>query len=421
MAVYKAVFLKTRIKTDGSARIRIRVSHNQSHSYISTDMHIDSSQFSNKKGRMIKGPNIIFVNSRITTIIDEYQRKEISLGDKIQTMSAAELKEFLLRGKTKSNEINFIEFLREECPGLVEKESTGQNFIWLANSLESFIGPLLPVSNITPGFLKDYEKFLRERGVNKGVRNYMATLRSGFGKCRDMYNDEDNGIYLIPHYPFGGKKRGKLAGKKYVVPKASDHSKHHFLDEEEMLKFLTFKSDASNLQYARDMFMLSFFLIGIESIDLFNAPKPDRTGRLNFVRSKTGHEFSIKVTPEAKEIIRRYEGKNRLIDASERFSSQKAFMDNINRNLRGEERKNNPGVVGVLEIEKGVTTKWARHTWATWARNKLRIHKDDVALCLGHKDMDNQTTDIYHFDDYTIQDDSNRRVIDFLIGMLVNV
>jgi len=67
-----------------------------------------------------------------------------------------------------------------------------------------------------------------------------------------------------------------------------------------------------------------------------------------------------------------------------------------------------------LKIDKPVTTKWARHTWATIARNDCRINKDDVALCLGHQDQNNRVTDMYVKYDYTIIDDSNRKVIDFV-------
>jgi len=53
------------------------------------------------------------------------------------------------------------------------------------------------------------------------------------------------------------------------------------------------------------------------------------------------------------------------------------------------------GIFPKLGIDKPVTTKWARHSWATIARKNCRISKDDVALCLGHEDADNLVTDIY--------------------------
>ena len=64
----------------------------------------------------------------------------------------------------------------------------------------------------------------------------------------------------------------------------------------------------------QDMFMLMFYLIGVNSIDLYKA-SPDSIvdGRFEYKRSKTGRLFSIKVEPEAMEIIERYKGKEHLL------------------------------------------------------------------------------------------------------------
>ncbi|RLA75485.1 MAG: hypothetical protein DRG30_04440 [Epsilonproteobacteria bacterium] len=91
-------------------------------------------------------------------------------------------------------------------------------------------------------------------------------------------------------------------------------------------------------------------------------------------------------------------------------------MKYINIQLHGSNSKTKKvkGIFPKLGIDKPVTTKWARHTWATIARNDCRINKDDIALCLGHQDIDNQVTDMYIKYDYSIIDDSNRKVIDFV-------
>lgn len=160
-----------------------------------------------------------------------------------------------------------------------------------------------------------------------------------------------------------------------------------------------------------------FLLIGIESKDLFFLGKP-RAGRLNYDRFKTGGEFSIKVEPEAEAIINKHPGERLLINAGERFQAHKSFTRYINSHLHGEKAyKNKPEIPGIfpkMGISKPVTTKWARHTWATIARNYAGINKDDVALCLGHQDTDNRVTDTYLHYDYSIIDTSNRKVIDML-------
>ena len=63
------------------------------------------------------------------------------------------------------------------------------------------------------------------------------------------------------------------------------------------------------------------------------------------------------------------------------------------------------------ELEIGpITTYWARHTWATIARNVCRLPMDDIRRALGHGQK--TTTDIYVNEDYRIIDEANDKVIE---------
>lgn len=84
-----------------------------------------------------------------------------------------------------------------------------------------------------------------------------------------------------------------------------------------------------------------------------------------------------------------------LLNVSDRFKHNKSFYRAINNYLHGDKSHNIEGIFPKLGINKPVTTKWAKHAWATIARNDFRINKDDVALCLGHEDSDNRVTDMY--------------------------
>ena len=86
-------------------------------------------------------------------------------------------------------------------------------------------------------------------------------------------------------------------------------------------------------------------------------------------------------------------------------------MKKIGQSILVELRKEDPEA----SFPQNISTNWARHTWATIARNDCRINKDDVALCLGHEDSDNKVTDVYIQYDYSIIDESNRKVLDTLI------
>ena len=75
----------------------------------------------------------------------------------------------------------------------------------------------------------------------------------------------------------------------------------------------------------RDIFMLMFYLIGINAIDLFNAEKLNGN-RLEYRRSKTSRLYSIKVEPEAMQIIERYKGETHLLDIMDNYANYKDFL-----------------------------------------------------------------------------------------------
>jgi integrase len=56
---------------------------------------------------------------------------------------------------------------------------------------------------------------------------------------------------------------------------------------------------------------------------------------------------------------------------------------------------------------------WFRHTWATIARNKCGVSKDDIDMCLNHIG-NNPMADVYIDYDWSIIDRANRKVLDYV-------
>lgn len=69
----------------------------------------------------------------------------------------------------------------------------------------------------------------------------------------------------------------------------------------------------------RDLFKLTFMLIGINFADLCSLTEV-KEGRVNYTRAKTHKPYSIKVEPEAMELINAYRGKKQLLN----------YLDNCN-------------------------------------------------------------------------------------------
>lgn len=165
----------------------------------------------------------------------------------------------------------------------------------------------------------------------------------------------------------------------------------------------------------RDMFKLSFMLIGINPIDLFRLNNMQK-GRISYRRAKTHKLYSIKVEQEALEIINKYSGEKNLLNLADRWNSHDTFAAACNRAIRNiGAPKPAPG-----RTRKGkglfneVTLYWARHTWATIAA-ELDIPDAVISQALGHSSDTNSVTAIYIKRNEKKVDEANRRVLDYVL------
>ena len=63
-----------------------------------------------------------------------------------------------------------------------------------------------------------------------------------------------------------------------------------------------------------DFFKLSFVLVGINAVDLLHLTSGSiRSGRVEFNRSKTSRLYSLKVEPEAAQLLEKYRGEKHLV------------------------------------------------------------------------------------------------------------
>lgn len=153
-----------------------------------------------------------------------------------------------------------------------------------------------------------------------------------------------------------------------------------------------------------EFFLLSFLLIGINTEDLLHVRNIDK-GRLNYTRAKTGKGMSVKVEPEALEIIDRYHGSKYLLNILDTYSNTHNWTAKVDKSLKEISRRN-----GLPEV----TMYWARHTWATLANIDLDIELNTVSNALGHQPSKKVTLIYIKKKDYSLVDEANRKVIDYL-------
>lgn len=164
------------------------------------------------------------------------------------------------------------------------------------NKLKEFCGKKLNTlmfEDINKDWLIRFENHLSKTAKSKNARN--IHLRN----IRTVFNDAiDNEITST--YPFRKFKIKSVATRKRALSIEQLRSVFNIELPEWLEKY-------------QDLFKLSFFLIGINVIDLFDL-KEVENGRIYYIRSKTHRQYSIKLEPEAEEIIKKYKGRKNLLN-----------------------------------------------------------------------------------------------------------
>lgn len=407
----KAVILKHNLREDGTYNVKIRVTLNRRTSYIGTEHYVGRKQLNDKYE--IKDT---FVLDEIDNDIRRLRKEVTLLGAKVNKFTASSLAEYLegRRNPGTNTGIDFIAFGRWKVDQMTKagRGATAIGYGYALDKLETYIkASTLEIKDITVKFLKNYETWLRDQGTgSRGIESNLAAIRALFNFARDHYNDEDLEEIKISHYPFA----------KYKIPKA-DIPEQRSLKLEDIVKIAGFRYQASSKydpkrgisrpDLARDVFLLSFFIVGINTKDLIEmSAAAVKDGYIIYNRSKTRDrrrdkaEIKIKLVPEALDLIAKYkdpEGK-RLLSFYRRYSNYRTFNSNINKGL-----KVVGSAVGIDDLEYYA----ARHTWATVARNDCGVSTDDISLALNHTDFSRKVTEGYITKDFSLIDKANEKVL----------
>jgi len=406
----KPVVLKHNLREDDTYNVKIRVTLNRRSSYIGTEHYISKRKIGDKGE--IKDQFILDeVNNDIRRL-----RSEVSkLGAKVNKFTASSLAGYLAekRNPGTGQGIDFIAYSRRKIADMKRRgqAATASGYEYSINKLVGYLkSETLEIKDITVKFLRRYEQWLRDEGVgSRGIESNLAAIRALFNFAKDEYNDEDLEDIRISHYPFA----------KYKIPKA-DIPEQRALKIEEIVKIAGYRyrpgskydplREISRPELARDVFLLSFFLVGINSKDLIElAPENVKDGYLTYNRSKTRRrrrdkaETRIKILPEAEELLSKYADPAgiRLLSFYKRYANYKTFNSNVNKGLKAVGES-----VGIDDLEYYA----ARHSWATIARNDCSVSTDDISLGLNHTDFQKKVTEGYITKDYSLIDKANEKV-----------
>ena len=261
-------------------------------------------------------------------------------------------------------------------------------------------------SEIDIKFAKGFDIFLQKRGCKGNTRKYyFKALRSILNKAiQDKEATEKT-------YPFG--KGG------FQIAKLEEETEKRYLPIEQLNKIKNTSSENPQREYARKLFLLSYYCYGISFIDMAYLMKSNIM-RLNggeyivYKRHKIQHQkrvkpIKIKITKEIKYLLDSLKESSPTMDdfivpivSISGYTGEKLY-----NHIRFRYKKYNDYLAELakeLEItDTKLTTYVSRHTMAMMLQQN-DVSREQISQMLGHSDMKTTNTYLDSFDTTVIDE-----------------
>lgn len=275
--------------------------------------------------------------------------------------------------------------------GRVRTAETYQNTL---NSFMKFMnGNDLYLGDINSEIIESYEMYLKTNGLKKNTSSFYLSI------LRAIYHRAVNRGIISDTAPF----KKVFTGMDKTIKRALGIDCIHRLMNADF-------RHTSRYDFARDMFMFSFFTRGMSFVDMAYLKKNNlKNGILSYTRQKSGQQLIIRWEDCMQRIIDKYDtsGSQYLLPIITRLdkSERKQYLSkihNINRNLRE--------IGELMNFVLPLTLYVARHSWANIAYNS-NIPVSIISEGLGHDSE--KTTRIYLSSlNASIVDNANRMILE---------
>ena len=421
MLTIKAEIKRSELKVDGTYNVKIRFTLDRKVKRLSTNLFVTQQDLT----KSLKFKEDTSIKREIDRLVLYYREQCLKLQLDQNHYSLDEIIEFLNGEQEKQQTIDFIKFSREWIASTTIKGAP--NYTTAINALVRFVGKEeLDINLITLDFLEQFKAFLiGERDArtkklmqqgkrvtsNRTLSLYLVSIKKLFNEAKRKFNKKDKNLILIPNSPFEDFKIPKQeATRKRAIP-ADIIKKVWKLPYKDMKK--GYKSTC-RYNLAKDCFILSFCLMGINSADLYNATEM-KGNTIVYNRTKTkarrldGAKMMVDIPKIVQPLIDKYKDSTgkRLFNFYQFYGDEKTFNKAINSGLKE--------IGSILEVDD-LEYYAARHSWATIALNKVGIDKYTVHAALNHIDDSMKVTDIYIERDFVNENKANTKVVKYVFG-----
>ena len=298
------------------------------------------------------------------------------------------------------------------------KVRTSETYTTTLNSFMAFRDEQdVPLDGINSDMMLMYEAYLKTRGVRMNtISFYMRNLRAVYNRAVEKGLTPQNN-------PFRHVYTGVDKTVKRAIP----------IKDIKALKELDLSIKPS-LDFARDMFMFSFYTRGMSFVDMAYLRKTDlQNGILTYRRRKTGQELTIKWEKCMAEIVAKYpenqtefllpiikeKGNGRNSESHQACLNGRVVTDEGEANER-RQYDNALHLVNyrlkelstMLKLQRPLTMYVARHSWASAAKAK-NVPLSVISEGMGHDSE--ATTQIYLASlETSVVDKANKMILGLL-------
>lgn len=421
MLTINAEVKKDGLRSDGTYNVKLRFTLDRKMRRLATSLFVTTKDLSKDLKIRKSSP----IRQEVDNLVRSYQKKCAKLQIELNHYTIDDVMDYLDGEIQKQQPIDFIKFSREWIAHATIKGAI--NYTTALNALIRFIGEeKLDIKLMTQDFLENFKTFLikekeaRTRNLleqgkrvpsNRTLSLYLTSIKRLFNEAKKKYNKREKNLILIPNNPFIDFEIPKQeATRKRAIP-ADIIKKVWKLPYKDMKK--GYKSTC-RYNLAKDCFILSFCLMGINSADLYNATEMVNN-TITYNRTKTkdrrldNAQMKVDIPKIASPLIEKYRDKSgkRLFNFYQYYADEKGFNKAINYGL-----KEIGTILGVDDLEYYA----ARHSWATIALNKVGIDKYIVHAALNHIDDSMKVTDIYIERDFVNENKANAKVVKYVFG-----
>lgn len=368
---------------------------------IATEYRVNRDEWDDKRSTVVTSETsnrkslILSIRERIRWDVERLNKIASCLEERTIEYSADDVVEEF---KSYRNEYSFFNYMESAIVKLKQngKITTAENYRSALNSFKKFRSDEdLMLDCLTSEIMEQYEAWQNKRGVCPNTISFYNRI------FRAVYKRAVENKIITDRHPFNRVYTGVGKTVKRALPLKL------------IRKIRTLDLSLSpKLDYARDMFMLSFFFRGMSFVDMAYLKKSDlKDGEITYRRRKTSQRLTILWTKEMQAILDKYpdnETEHLLPIITKKDVNQRyAYLNmsfKINRALKS--------VAEMMSLSINLTMYVARHSWASAAKAK-GVPLSVISEGMGHDSE--TTTQIYLASlDTSVVDKANDLIISSL-------